>query len=85
MIDSKLVGKVNIPELVKALRCNQTKEECAKCQYSTGLTCKQIKLDMDAAAAIEALQAEVKRLDSCRKRITENMNILARACDKEEE
>ena len=51
----------NYAELVKALRCNQTKEECAKCRYSTGFTCKQIKLDMDAAEAIERLQYQLEK------------------------
>ena len=63
MIDSNLVDKVNIPELVKALRycaesgdfnCNH---DCPMYpNYPRCLT----KMDMDAAAAIEELQAEIR-------------------------
>lgn len=48
-------------ELIKALRCEHTgDDECGSsdCQYWSGLGCMDGKMCEDAAAAIEALQAE---------------------------
>lgn len=51
-------------KLVEALRCGEYKPECGSsdCPYWSGLGCMDGQLMEDAAAAIEALQAEVKRL-----------------------
>ena len=51
-------------KLVKALRCGEYKPECgaSDCPYWSGLGCMDGQLMTDAADAIEALQAEVKRL-----------------------
>lgn len=72
-------------KIIKALRCNQTKEECAKCPYSTGFTCKQIKLDIDAAAAIEELAALVTDKDYLIQRQTEEIQRLQRDVKKQKE
>lgn len=80
MIDSNLVDKVNIPELVKALR-HCAKGGCDDCSYLEPCLKKwkenknrfgaSILMIMDdAAAAIEALQ-------------TENMDLLAEVQDLE--
>lgn len=58
---------MNYEEQVKALRHCMTKEDgitiCAPCPYyGKGIECENV-LHTDAAAAIEALQAEVKRLE----------------------
>lgn len=52
-------------KLVKALRCENTgDDECGSsdCPYWSGLGCMDGQLMEDAAAAIEALQAETVRL-----------------------
>ena len=50
-------------ELVKALRCCAT-DACGICPYAEDdRHCGASKLAYDAAAAIEALQAELKRLE----------------------
>ena len=58
---------MNYEELVKALRHCMTKEDgitiCEPCPYyGKGIECENV-LHTDAAAAIEELQAEVKRLE----------------------
>lgn len=64
---TNLIDKVNIPELVKALRNHASKEsDCRSCKYYYYNivkydTCSS-SLCAAAADAIEALQAEVKRL-----------------------
>lgn len=58
-------------ELVKALRCENTgDDECGSsdCPYWSGLGCMDGQLMEDAAAAIEALEAEV---DFYKKRLKE--------------
>lgn len=72
MIDPKLVDKVNIPELVKALRCCAENFGCPiECpRYSPadeGVRACVSRLEKDAAAAIEDLQAELekKRMADC--------------------
>lgn len=52
-------------KLVEALRCGEYKPECGSsdCPYWSGLGCMDGQLMEDAAAAIEALQAEVERLE----------------------
>lgn len=73
---TSLIKEVDIPELVKALRLCQFGEcGCGKCYYKElkGDWCTEDnhpeffdcddKLKLDAAAAIEELQAEVKRLE----------------------
>ena len=58
MIDPKLVDKVDIPELVKALRmCSGFVDDpsCTKCAYSLDAKCKSTMMQ-DAAAAIEGLE-----------------------------
>ena len=59
MIDSNLVEKVNIPELVKALRCETEDTDCESCRYYKDFFCHVRTLQHDAAAAIEGLQAEL--------------------------
>lgn len=50
-------------ELVKALRCGEYKPECGSsdCPYWSGLGCMDGQLMEDAAAAIEALQAQMPK------------------------
>ena len=73
MMYEELVAKVNLPELVKALRLCQFGEcGCGKCYYKElkGDWCTEDnhheffdcddKLKLDAAAAIEKLQAEAQ-------------------------
>ena len=50
-------------ELVKALRCGEYKPECGSsdCPYWSGLGCMDGQLMEDAAAAIEALQAQLPK------------------------
>ena len=52
----------NYEKLVEALRCGEYKPECGSsdCPYWSGLGCMDGQLMEDAAAAIEALQAEVQ-------------------------
>lgn len=53
-------------ELVKSLRCENTgDDECGSsdCPYWSGLGCMDGQLMEDAAAAIEALQARVSKLE----------------------
>lgn len=51
-------------KLVKALRCCMPNppETCEGCTYNTGGECNVTGMMADAADAIEALQAEVERL-----------------------
>ena len=57
-------------ELVKALRCKSLSKQCDSCKYGYRLcpdsecndACRVEQIYSDAAAAIEELQAEVKRL-----------------------
>ena len=54
----------NYTELVKSLRCENTgDDECGSsdCPYWSGLGCMDGQLMEDAAAAIEALQAEMPK------------------------
>lgn len=62
MIDSNLVDKVNIPELVKALRCETEDMECEGCRYYEDYFCHVRTLQHDAAAAIEELEAKISEL-----------------------
>ena len=50
-------------ELIKALRCccPQPQETCDGCSYDTAGECNVGRMMLDAAAAIEELQAEVKQ------------------------
>ena len=52
--------------LVAALRCGEYRPECgaSDCPYWSGLGCMDGQLMTDAADAIEALQAEVERLQA---------------------
>ena len=61
---TSLIKEVNIPELVKALRhCNGPSFlTCRECQYNNNMLTCPYKMLRDAADAIEALQAEVERL-----------------------
>ena len=62
-------------ELVKALRCENTgDDECGSsdCTYWSGLGCMDGQLMEDAAAAIEALQAEVEELKAKKMKLAEN-------------
>ena len=54
----------NYTELIHALRycANRDRPDCSVCEYEAASSCKDI-LKLDAAAAIEELQAEVKRLE----------------------
>lgn len=49
-------------ELIKALRCccPQPQETCDGCSYDTAGECNVGRMMLDAAAAIESLQAKVK-------------------------
>ena len=60
---TSLIKEVNIPELVKALRCGEYKPECGSsgCPYWSGLGCMDGQLMEDAADAIESLQADVRK------------------------
>lgn len=72
MIDyTNLIDKVNIPELVKALR-SYSKESawCASVVWE--------KLMLDAAAVIEALQAEVERLKDSNEELREKQTYIDR-------
>ena len=59
----------NYTELVKALRCMELRLSCNECEYGVwsesgeAWGCEFERKNDDAAAAIEALQAEVKRLE----------------------
>ena len=55
---------MNYEELVKALRCFKPLGECieSKCKYLwNGCSCNELQLQRDAAAAIEALQAQLPK------------------------
>lgn len=70
-------------ELVKALRiCAKAERdyECVGCAY-TGYNCNDL-LKLDAAAAIEALQAEVKRLKECNNELREAQTYIDHYGDK---
>ena len=69
---------MNYEELVKALRCGEYKPECGSsdCPYWSGLGCMEGQLVEDAAAAIEALQAEVKRLKECNDELREKQTFI---------
>lgn len=64
---TNLIDKVNIPELVEALRCLALSKKCDSCNYGYRLStdsecndaCDIEQIVEDAAAVIEALQAEV--------------------------
>ena len=61
---TSLIKEVNIPQLVKALRMCMEKT-CPFCDFYDGNGCKlggYMKITLDAAAAIEELQAEVTEL-----------------------
>lgn len=53
----------NYEKLVEALRCGEYKPECGSsdCPYWSGLGCMDGQLMEDAAAAIEALQAQLPK------------------------
>ena len=57
---------IDYTELVKALHCNGTSMNGScigkKCGYYAGGFCESMRMHNDAAAAIEALQADIKRL-----------------------
>ena len=54
--------------LVKALICGEYPEmSCSRCSYGSPAYCDRDKIMHDAAAAIEALQAEVKDLNEALK------------------
>lgn len=60
---TSLIKEVNIPELVKALRYCVNARNCEKCAYrinNNSVKCR-IKRVEDAAAAIEALQAQLPK------------------------
>ena len=65
---TSLIKEVDIPELVKALRCKALSKQCDSCGYGYHLSpdsecndaCDVEQIYADAAAAIEALEAEVK-------------------------
>ena len=62
-------------KLVAALRCENTgDDECGSsdCPYWSGLGCMDGQLMEDAAAAIEALQAEVEELKAKKMKLAEN-------------
>lgn len=66
---TSLIKEVNIPELVKALRCcGNISTDCTVCpwdKYNYGMCAES--LYTTAAAAIEALQSEVKDLNEALK------------------
>ena len=75
MIDPKLVDKVNIPELVKALRCCANPNiPCYDCPRNDDVCAE--RLFADAAAAIDGLQAEVKRLKECNDELREKQTFI---------
>lgn len=62
---TSLIKEVDIPELVKALRCENTgDDECGSsdCPYWSGLGCMDGQLMEDAAAAIETLTRQVDNI-----------------------
>lgn len=69
---------MNYEELVKALRCGEYKPECGSsdCPYWSGLGCMEGQLVEDAAAAIEALQAEVRFWEAAVKEQEDGINVL---------
>ena len=77
---TNLIDKVNIPELVKALRhCISDPYgfvECNGCPiFCKGIDC-QNDLHNDAAAVIEALQAEVERLKDSNEELREKQTYI---------
>ena len=65
----------NYEQLVKALRCGEYKLECGSsdCPYWSCIGCMDMQLVEDAAAAIEALQAEVTELKRVNLEIFEDL------------
>lgn len=82
MIDyTNLIDKVNIPELVKALRyhVNPDVEDCDECPYRSFRDMYGKCTDMmiaNAADAIEALQAEVERLKDSNEELREKQTYI---------
>lgn len=71
-------------ELVKALRCGEYKPECGSsdCPYWSGLGCMDGQLMEDASDAIEALQANVKRLKEANDELREAQTYIDHYGDK---
>lgn len=72
---TSLIKELNIPELVNALRiCSGFVENpsCSECDYSLSVKCRRDMMH-DAAAAIEALQAEVKDLKKVNMELFEDL------------
>ena len=71
-------------KLVKALRCKGLSKECDSCGYGFRYcpdsecndACDRTKLENDAAAAIEALQAEVERLKDSNEELREKQTFI---------
>lgn len=57
---TSLIKEVDIPELVKALRICSSELNCGDCPLLYRDSCSSDELMSDAAAAIEALQAEIR-------------------------
>lgn len=72
---TSLIKEVNIPELVKALRMCMGRT-CPICDFYNGNGCRlggYMKITLDAAAAIEALQTEVTELKRVNLEIFEDL------------
>ena len=75
----------NYEQLVKALRCcisNNPPETCVGCTYNTDVGCNVARMMSDAAAAIEALQAEVERLKDSNEELRERQTYIDHYGDK---
>lgn len=72
-------------ELIRSLRCENTgDDECGSsdCPYWSGLGCMDGQLMEDAAAAIEALQTNVKRLKEANNELREAQTYIDHYGDK---
>ena len=64
-------------QLVKALRRCASVERCeGRCEMNYGSTDCESRLEMDAAAAIEALQAEVNRMKDSNEELREKQTYI---------
>ena len=78
----------NYEQLVKALRCRDIRLSCNECKYGRwsesgeAFGCDFENMVSDAAAAIEELQAEVKRLKECNDELREAQTYIDHYGDK---
>ena len=63
-------------EVVAALRCHINDKSCTDCHYHNGVTCEPKRLTDDAAALIEAKEAELARVTEERDALKPSAEVL---------